>query len=105
MAASAVVLCPIRWDEPFGLVAAEAQACGTPVVGFRRGALAEVVSDGVTGALVEEGDLAGAARAVAAAAGFDRTEIRRHAEASLDLDAAVAAYEALSFELAGAARR
>lgn len=104
MAASAVVLCPIRWDEPFGLVAAEAQACGTPVVGFRRGALPEILRDGVTGALVEEGDLHGAARVVAVAAGFDRTGIRRHAEASLALGSSVAAFEALSFQLAGAAR-
>src|SRR5215471_7870149 len=34
MARAAVVLCPSRWDEPFGLAAAEAQACGTPVVAF-----------------------------------------------------------------------
>ena len=39
MARAAVVLCPARWDEPFGLAAAEAQACGTPVVAFRRGGL------------------------------------------------------------------
>ena len=39
MARAAVVLCPSRWDEPFGLAAAEAQACGTPVVAFRRGGL------------------------------------------------------------------
>ena len=39
MARAAVVVCPSRWDEPFGLAAAEAQACGTPVVAFRRGGL------------------------------------------------------------------
>src|SRR6516164_2624286 len=49
MARAAVVLCPSRWDEPFGLAAAEAQACGTPVVAFRRGGLSEVIVDGVTG--------------------------------------------------------
>ena len=59
--AAAVVLCPALWDEPFGMVAAEAQACGTPVVAFRRGALAEVVLDGVTGFLVAPGDIAAAA--------------------------------------------
>src|SRR5207244_11627023 len=42
MARAAVVLYPARWDEPFGLAAAEAQACGTPVVAFRRGGLGEV---------------------------------------------------------------
>src|SRR5580693_8726555 len=39
MARAAVVLYPARWDEPFGLAAAEAQACGTPVIAFRRGGL------------------------------------------------------------------
>ena len=46
MARAAVVLCPARWEEPFGMVAAEAQACGTPVVAFGRGALGEVIVDG-----------------------------------------------------------
>ena len=65
MARAAVVLCPARWDEPFGLAAAEAQACGTPVVAFRRGGLAEVIVDGVTGFLVPPDDARGAAEAVA----------------------------------------
>src|SRR4029077_3807605 len=51
MARAAVVLCPSRWDEPFGLAAAEAQACGTPVVAFRRGGLGEVIVDEETGFL------------------------------------------------------
>ena len=59
--ARAVVLCPARWEEPFGMVAAEAQACGTPVVAFARGALAEVIVDRVTGFLVAPDDTDGAA--------------------------------------------
>ena len=46
------------------MVAAEAQACGTPVVAFRRGALDEVILDGVTGFLVAPDDIAAAAEAV-----------------------------------------
>lgn len=50
------VLMPITWEEPFGLVLAEAQACGTPVITFNRGAAAEIVQDGVTGFVVDSVD-------------------------------------------------
>ena len=43
------VLFPIDWPEPFGLVMAEAMACGTPVIATDRGSVPEVVEDGVTG--------------------------------------------------------
>ena len=93
MGRSAAVLCPSVWDEPFGLVAAEANACGTPVVGFRRGGLPEVVAEGVTGLLVAPGDVAGAAAAVGRADELSRVECRRHAERDLDLEAALDAHE------------
>jgi glycosyltransferase involved in cell wall biosynthesis len=44
---------PIDWPEPFGLVMIEAMACGTPVIAYRRGAVPEVVDDGVTGFIVD----------------------------------------------------
>jgi glycosyltransferase involved in cell wall biosynthesis len=47
------LLMPILWDEPFGIVMAEAMACGTPVLGFARGAVAEVVEHGRTGYVCE----------------------------------------------------
>ena len=80
-----VVLCPAMWDEPFGLVAAEAQAAGTPVVAYRRGALAEVIVDGETGFLVDEGDVEAAAVAVHEALLLGRAACRRHAETRLDI--------------------
>jgi glycosyltransferase involved in cell wall biosynthesis len=49
LGSAAALLMPILWDEPFGIVMAEALACGTPVLGLRRGAVPEVVDDGVTG--------------------------------------------------------
>jgi glycosyltransferase involved in cell wall biosynthesis len=42
-------LMPGSWPEPFGLVAIEALACGTPVVARRVGALPEIIRDGVDG--------------------------------------------------------
>jgi UDP-glucose:tetrahydrobiopterin glucosyltransferase len=99
-ASARAVLCPSDTDESFGLVAAEAQAAGTPVVAFARGALGEVVLDGVTGMLVAPGDVAQAAAAVAAAATIDRSRCRRHAVEHLGLDACVAGYETLYASLA-----
>jgi glycosyltransferase involved in cell wall biosynthesis len=46
---SKAFLMPILWDEPFGIVMAEAMACGTPVIGLRRGAVPEVITEGMDG--------------------------------------------------------
>jgi glycosyltransferase involved in cell wall biosynthesis len=101
MARAAVVLYPARWDEPFGMAAAEAQACGTPVVAFRRGGLSEVIMDGVTGFLVPPGDLQAAAGAMAKVAGLSRPACRQHAENHLDLDQTLDAHERLYRRVAG----
>ncbi|HEY2603032.1 MAG TPA: glycosyltransferase [Thermoleophilaceae bacterium] len=95
MARAAVVLCPARWQEPFGMVAAEAQACGTPVVAFRCGALDEVVLDGVTGFLVAPDDISSAAEAMTRAAQLSRPRCRDHAERQLDLELSLDAHEQL----------
>jgi UDP-glucose:tetrahydrobiopterin glucosyltransferase len=100
MARAAVVLCPARWEEPFGIVAAEAQACGTPVVAFRRGAVGEVIIDGVTGFLVAPDDLRAAAAAVGRAPTLSRTVCREHAEAHLDIETSLDAHEQLYQRLA-----
>jgi len=49
LSSAAAMLFPIEWEEPFGIVMAEALACGTPVIGMRRGSVPEVVEDGQTG--------------------------------------------------------
>lgn len=91
--ASAVVMSP-AWDEPYGLVAAEAMACGTPVASFARGALPEVVVEG-TGSLARAGDVSDLARAIREAMACDRSVVRRHAEDCHSLDRMVDDYERL----------
>ncbi len=101
MARAAVVLCPSRWDEPFGLAAAEAQACGTPVVAFRRGGLSEMIMDGATGFLVPPDDVHAAAEAVSKAAVISRPACRAHAARHLDLELSLNAHERLYRRVAG----
>ena len=100
MARAAVVLFPARWDEPFGMAAAEAQACGTPVVAFRCGALGEVIADGVTGFLVPADDIQAAAEAVGRTARISRSACRDHAEDHLDLERSLDAHERLYRQVA-----
>jgi UDP-glucose:tetrahydrobiopterin glucosyltransferase len=102
MARAAVVLCPARWDEPFGMVAAEAQACGTPVVASNRGAIGEVIVDELTGFLVAPDDIQAAADAVGRTTGLSRSECRAHAERRLDLERSLAAHEQLYRRSVGA---
>ncbi len=72
---AAALLFPIQWEEPFGLVMIEAMATGTPVVAFRRGSVPEVMTQGVTGYVVD--DVAQASDAVRAALRLDRRACRR----------------------------
>ena len=90
--AACVALVTPVWDEPFGLVVAEALACGTPVVAFRRGALAELVGPEV-GRLVDPGDVAALARALAEVDDIDRDRCRQVAEQNFGSDVMAARYE------------
>ena len=49
-------LMPIQWNEPFGIVMAEAMACGTPVLGFPFGSVSEVVVDNINGFICSNTD-------------------------------------------------
>lgn len=89
-----VALVSPAWDEPYGLVAAEAMACGTPVAAFARGALAEVV-DVQGGRLARPDDVDDLARAAVEAAGLDRAEVRAHAVRHCSRDRMVQRYEQL----------
>jgi glycosyltransferase involved in cell wall biosynthesis len=90
---AAAFLMPILWEEPFGIVMAEALACGTPVLGLARGAVPEVVEDGVTGFVRE--DVQGLATAVSQLANIDRAACRARAERLYSDEAVVEAYLAL----------
>jgi len=48
------LLFPIEWEEPFGLVMIESMACGTPVIAFGRGSVAEVMRHGTSGFVVTD---------------------------------------------------
>jgi glycosyltransferase involved in cell wall biosynthesis len=72
------LLFPIDWPEPFGLSMIEAMACGTPVLAFARGAVAEVIDEGVTGAIVHSMEEATAGLETVLA--LDRAKVRRRFE-------------------------
>jgi glycosyltransferase involved in cell wall biosynthesis len=101
MAGSALTLLPVRWEEPFGMVAAEAQMAGCPVAGYRRGALPEVVEEGVGGFLAEPDDLEGLVVAAGQACRLDRVRVRRSALRRLDIGDAAVAYERALARVAG----
>jgi glycosyltransferase involved in cell wall biosynthesis len=93
MSRAEAFLFPISWDEPFGLVVAEAMAAGTPVVATPRGSLPELVEPGVTGFLAEtEDELVASVRRVSE---IDRSACRRAAEKRFGYRRMAAGYEAL----------
>jgi glycosyltransferase involved in cell wall biosynthesis len=79
------------WPEPFGLVAIESMATGTPVIARRAGALPEIVDHGRTGFLVD--DLSEARLAIDRATSLDRSLIRETAVARFSVDRMVDEYE------------
>jgi glycosyltransferase involved in cell wall biosynthesis len=72
------LLLPIDWPEPFGLVMIEAMACGTPVIAYNRGSVAEIIDQGLTGFVVD--DEAGAVAAVDRLSRLNRHAIRQQFE-------------------------
>jgi glycosyltransferase involved in cell wall biosynthesis len=101
-------LFPIQWEEPFGMVMIEAMATGTPVVGYNRGSVAEIVKDGVTGFIIDPDDqnrpgkgtwvikkqgLEGLVEAIRRIDEIDRKACRSHVETNFSVPAMVAGYE------------
>ena len=89
---------PIRWEEPFGLTMAEAMACGTPVIAFRRGSVPEVVEDGKTGFIVE--NTADMIDAIENIGKINRLDCRRHAEKNFTTQHMIDNYEKVLYQLA-----
>src|SRR5205823_10668401 len=78
MARARALLCPIQGEEPFGLVMIEAMLSGVPVLGAARGAVPEIVEDGVTGVICDDPTEMVAAARIADKL-FDRQRIRMEA--------------------------
>ena len=85
------------WPEPFGLVAIESLATGTPVIARRAGALGEIVEHGIDGFLID--DLSEAGLAVSLVGDLDRARIRERAIARFSVERMVAAYERVYLDL------
>ena len=94
---SAALLMPLLWEEPFGIVMAEALACGTPVIGLRRGSVPEIVQQDVNGFVCDSVDQM--VLAVGRLAEIDRRDCRRIAEDKFSDRVIVDCYERLYREL------
>ena len=94
---SAALLMPLLWEEPFGIVMAEALACGTPVIGLRRGSLPEIVQHGVNGFVCESVEEMVAA--IGRLPEIDRRDCRHIAEQKFSDRVIVEAYERLYREV------
>ncbi|MCU1513467.1 MAG: glycosyltransferase family 4 protein [Microbacteriaceae bacterium] len=97
---SCVTVATPVWDEPYGLVAAESLACGTPVAAFAMGALPEIVDD-TCGRLAVPGDTASLAEAMKESTRLSRDDARSRALEFCSLDRMVDQYERLYLGLAG----
>ena len=95
---SSVFLCTPCWEEPYGLVVAEALACGTPVAAFRRGALPEIL-DTNTGRFACPNDVASLAAAARQATTLRRIDCRQRAEQIASMERMVDEYVDLYTEL------
>ena len=97
------LLMPIEWEEPFGIVMAEAMACGTPVIAFDRGSVPEIVRDSINGFRCRTLDEAVAA--VGKVHQIDRAAVRTDCERRFSAEVITNAYESLIWRLVDSAAR
>lgn len=89
-----VFLMTINWHEPFGLVMAESMSCGTPVIGFNRGAVSELVVNGKTGFVVNpKQGIKGLERALRNIDKINPKNCRKHIEKNFSLEKMAENYE------------
>jgi glycosyltransferase involved in cell wall biosynthesis len=94
---AAALLVPVQWDEPFGIVFAEALACGTPVISCPRGALPEIVDEGKDGFLIR--NEAEGIKAVQKIKTIKRKACRMKAEQKFSVSAVAPQYEKIYREI------
>ena len=93
LARARCLLFPIQWEEPFGIVMAEAMACGTPVVALRGGSVDEVVEHEVTGFICDAASEL--PEAIKRAELIDPSDCRDRARLHFDVAAMVSRYESV----------
>ena len=93
------LLYALRWEEPFGLVIVEAMACGTPVIGFPKGSIPELIKDRKTGFIVE--DIQAMVEAIQKIQEIDRKDCRKWVEENFTIEKMVDRYEKIFLKIAG----
>jgi glycosyltransferase involved in cell wall biosynthesis len=93
MGRATATLCPLTWEEPFGLVMTESMVCGTPVIAIARGSAPELILDGKTGFLCKDVDAC--VEAVSKLHKIDRATCRQHVVDNFSHTRMVKGYEAV----------
>jgi len=92
-----VTLCPIQWEEPFGLTFIESMACGTPVIAFDRGSAREVIKDGKTGFVVK--NISEMIKAIKKINQIKRENCRKWVEENFTIERMVNDYEKVFYRI------
>ena len=91
------LLCPIQWEEPFGLTFIESMACGTPVIAFDRGSAREVIKDGKTGFVVK--NISEMIKAIKKINQIKRENCRKWVEENFTIERMVNNYEKVFYRI------